>query len=163
MTGLSRKKKKYTAEELQQFKNGETYYGILKVAHGLPFGMGEASFALVTALTGVQCQWKANCVENAILMHADIHKLFGSWKLYLEWTVDGQVMIRARSFTDIQPDLWDVGNAEGQRCHLPGALIDQPLRTPHDKSIADIDAKFFILHKFIGDIVWMCGGHRRGR
>ncbi|KAJ7207108.1 hypothetical protein GGX14DRAFT_636239, partial [Mycena pura] len=158
MTGVSRKKKKYTAEEVQQFDNGETYYGTLEVAHGLPFGMGEASFPLVTALTGVQCKWKADCVENAILLQSGIHTLFGCWKLHLEWTPDGQVMIRARSFPDIKPDLSTEVNAKGQLCHRPGALIDQPLRRPHNDSIADIDPKFFILHKFIGDIVWMCGG-----
>ncbi len=49
-------------------------------------------------------------------------------------------------------------NIEGRRCHLPSVLIDTRLRPPTLDTIPDIDMKFFTLHKFIGDIVWMCGG-----
>lgn len=107
MTGISRSKKTYSAEDQQAFLNGEAVYGPLEVSHGLPFGMGPAvrrpcifslhaltvsqSFDLLSLLTGLQCNWKADCVENAIVLYRSIHRLFGSWKLYLEWNQDGQV------------------------------------------------------------------------
>ncbi|KAJ7109802.1 hypothetical protein C8R44DRAFT_743176 [Mycena epipterygia] len=154
MTGISGRKKIYTVEDRQAALNGEAMYGFLEVAHGLPFGMGQASFDLLTALTGVQCKCTADCVENAIVLQSTIHSLFGSWKLYLEWTPDGQVMIRTR--TDLAspiPELRSVVNVRRQICDRPGALIDQPLWRRHDENINDIDPKFFMLHKFIGDIV----------
>ncbi|KAJ7109801.1 hypothetical protein C8R44DRAFT_800588 [Mycena epipterygia] len=160
MTGISREKNTYTDEEEQQRISGKVMTAPLEAAHGLPFAMGKTSFDLVTALTGVQCNWKADCVENAILVHTVIHKLFGSWKLYLEWTSDQQeVIIRARPPpASPMSTLAGIGNARRQFCDLPGVLIDQPLQPRHDDKINDIDPKYFVLHKFIGDIVWMYGG-----
>lgn len=70
-----------------------------------------------------------------------------------------QVVIRGRAHP-ASPilDLTSIGNSRQQLCHQPGVLIDQPLQRRHDDTINDIDPKFFMLHKFIGDIVWMCGG-----
>jgi hypothetical protein len=49
-------------------------------------------------------------------------------------------------------------NDRYRRCALPGEFLDTPVRPRFDTTITDIDPKYFILHKFVGDIVWMCGG-----
>ncbi|KAE9397517.1 hypothetical protein BT96DRAFT_1020774 [Gymnopus androsaceus JB14] len=88
------------------------------------------------------------------VIQASLHDLFGAFQLYLEW-----IFIRAR--TGAASPLFDlraiVNDQEGI-CHQPGVLIDCPLRPRHNNTIPDIDQKFFVLHKFIGDIAWMCGG-----
>ncbi|KAJ7267416.1 hypothetical protein C8J57DRAFT_1616214 [Mycena rebaudengoi] len=110
------------------------------------------AFELVAVLTGIKCDWTVDCVENALVLYCTIHNLFGAWKLYLEWTPDGKAIIRARSGTEFFLD-----DAQRRNCSQPGVLIDQPLKPPHDTNVNDIDRKYFVLHKFIGDIVWMSG------
>ncbi|KAE9405882.1 hypothetical protein BT96DRAFT_1060589 [Gymnopus androsaceus JB14] len=136
MTGLARKKKKYANWEAQR---------------------GRASLeasAFVTALTGIPTDnWEADGIENAFLIQASLHKLFGAFQLYLEF------IIRARTgAADPLFDLAAVVNDQRRICDEPGALIDIPLRPRRNETIPDIRMKFFVLHKFIGDIVWMCGG-----
>jgi hypothetical protein len=43
-------------------------------------------------------------------------------------------------------------------CSQPGEFLDTPVRPRSNTTIADIDQKYFILDKFVGDIVWMCRG-----
>jgi hypothetical protein len=132
------------------------------------------TFAFVTSLTGIPCNWKADCVENAILLLAQLHKLFGAWKLYLEWTPNGEVLkcfydsmwrmkifkvfVRARSgHASPEGVLSALTDTRGQILSIPGVLVDTPLKPRHDTSINDVDRKFFVVHKFIGDIVFMVG------
>lgn len=70
-----------------------------------------------------------------------------------------QIFIRARTGA-ASPffDLASVVNDQRRICDEPGALMDIPLRPRRNETILDTHMKFFVLHKFIGDIVWMCGG-----
>lgn len=43
-------------------------------------------------------------------------------------------------------------------CSVPDEFLNTPVRPRVNSTIADIHPKYFILHKFVGDIVWMCGG-----
>lgn len=108
------------------------------------------------------------------MIQASLHKLFGAFQLYLEWVSNQvrffflcdaandnftQIFIRARTGAADPPfDLAAVVNDQRRICDEPGALIDTPLRPRRNETIPDIRMKFFVLHKFIGDIVWMCGG-----
>jgi hypothetical protein len=52
----------------------------------------DQSFALVEALTGIKCEgWVADSIENAFLAQPQVHELFGSFQIYLEWRADHQV------------------------------------------------------------------------
>ncbi|KAJ7900577.1 hypothetical protein B0H14DRAFT_3852382 [Mycena olivaceomarginata] len=74
-------------------------------------------------------------------------------------TVTDQIMIRGRTGAgNPRPFLQTIVNGRLQLCAEPGEFLDAPVRPRSNTTIADIDPKFFILHKFVGDIVWMCGG-----
>ncbi|KAJ7686159.1 hypothetical protein B0H14DRAFT_3674831 [Mycena olivaceomarginata] len=122
--------------------------------------MGQTSFALVEALTGIKCEdWVTNSIEYAFLAQPQVQELFGSFQLYLEWTDDRQIMIRGRTGEgNPRPFLQTIVNDRLQLCAEPGEFLDAPVRPRSNTTIADIDPIFFILHKFVGDIVWMCGG-----
>ncbi|KAJ7220417.1 hypothetical protein C8J57DRAFT_1254246 [Mycena rebaudengoi] len=61
MSSISPEKKFMTDEDLIRVRNSEVRFGSLEVAHGLPFAMGQTAFAFVTSLTGIPCNWKADC------------------------------------------------------------------------------------------------------
>ncbi|KAJ7267414.1 hypothetical protein C8J57DRAFT_1510509 [Mycena rebaudengoi] len=73
----------------------------------------------------------------------------------MEWTPDEEAIIRARSGTEFF--LASFNDAQRRNCSQSGVLVDQPLKPPRDTNVNDIDRKYFVLHKFIGDIVWMSG------
>ena len=136
------------------------------------------AFTLVRALTGVDCTgWNADSVTNAFYCHHTVHEIFSSFQLYFEKNrTDGHVSnlcfaspishtpqfyIRIRTFPDranpinyLTGIVNDAGNGSRQICHM-GGFIDCPLRAPEDASIPDIEEKFFVMHKYIGDIYWM--------
>ncbi|KAJ6606270.1 hypothetical protein DFH09DRAFT_1119722 [Mycena vulgaris] len=161
LTGVGRVKAGTTAEELTQRRQARrATVKKLQVVHGLPFQMGKTSFALVEALTGIKCEgWVADSIENAFLAQPQVHELFGSFQIYLEWTANGQIIIRGRTGAG-DPELFleMIVNDRYRLCALPGEFLDTPVRPRFNATIADIDPKYFILHKFMGDIVWMCGG-----
>ncbi|KAJ7102790.1 hypothetical protein C8R44DRAFT_808544 [Mycena epipterygia] len=161
LTGVGRVKTSTTAEELIQRQQARRATVMkLQVVHGLPFQMDKTSFALVEALTGIKCEgWVADSIENAFLAQPQVHELFGSFQIYLEWAANGQMIIRGRTGAG-DPELFleMIVNDRYCRCALPGELLDTPVRPRFNTTIADIDPKYFILHKFVGDIVWMCGG-----
>ncbi|KAJ6611610.1 hypothetical protein B0H10DRAFT_2055801, partial [Mycena sp. CBHHK59/15] len=161
LTGVGRVKSRTTAEELvQRRKARQATVEKLQVVHGLPFQMGKTSFALVEALTGIKCEsWVADSIGNAFLAQPPVHGLFGSFRIYLEWKADGQIIIRGRTGAG-DPDLFleMIVNDRHHMCDQPGEFLDTPVRSRFNPAIADIDQKYFILHKFVGDIVWMCGG-----
>jgi hypothetical protein len=66
-----------------------------------------------------------------------------------------KAIIRARSGTEFF--LASFNDAQRRNCSQSGVLVDQPLKPPRDTNVNDIDRKYFVLHKFIGDIVWMSG------
>jgi hypothetical protein len=102
-------------------------------------------------------------------------ELFAAFKIFFEWiqTAEGeevqcflstdlenesliQIIIRGRTGpASPKTTLRSLLNESGQRCD---SILDKPLRPRHGTSIADLDPKYFILHKYIGDIVWMSGG-----
>ncbi|KAJ6557326.1 hypothetical protein DFH09DRAFT_543101 [Mycena vulgaris] len=161
LTGVELVKSGATAEELEALEQaGRAFVPTLQVVHGLPFQLGKTTFALVTALTGIDCQdWATDSIGNAFLAHQQLHELFGSFKIFLEWTPDGQIIIRGRTGAG-SPRLYlrMIVNDCLHPCHMPGELLDTPIRPRLNTSISDLDSKYFILHRFIGDIVWMCGG-----
>ncbi|KAF7335747.1 HNHc domain-containing protein [Mycena venus] len=161
LTGVGRVKSCTTAEELKQRRQArQATVEKLQVVHGLPFQMGKTSFALVEALTGIKCEgWEADSIGNAFLAQPPVHGLFGSFRIYLEWNADGQIIIRGRTGAG-DPELFleMIVNDRYRMCAQPGEFLDTPVRPRFDTTIADIDPKYFILHKFVGDIVWMCGG-----
>ncbi|KAJ7116080.1 hypothetical protein C8R44DRAFT_794087 [Mycena epipterygia] len=158
LTGVGRVKTGTTTEELIQRRQATVKK--LQVVHGLPFQTGKTSFALVEALTGIECEgWVLDSIENAFLAQSQVHELFGSFQIYLEWMANGQIIIRGRTGEgNPQPFLEMILNDRYCRCVLPGEFLDTPVRARVSSTIADIDPKYFILHKFVGDIVWMCGG-----
>ncbi|KAJ6596578.1 hypothetical protein B0H10DRAFT_2197134 [Mycena sp. CBHHK59/15] len=122
--------------------------------------MGKTSFALVEAFTGIKCEgWVADSIENAFLAQPQVDELFGSFQIYLEWMANGQIIMRDRTGAG-DPELFleMIVNDRYRLCALPGEFLDTPVRPRFNTTIADIDPKYFILHKFVGDIVWMCGG-----
>ncbi|KAJ7483397.1 hypothetical protein FB451DRAFT_1234481 [Mycena latifolia] len=161
LTGVGRVKSGTTAEELMQRRQARrATVKKLQVVHGVPFQMGKTSFALVEALTGIKCEgWVADSIENAFLAQPQVRELFGSFQIYLEWTADGQIIIRGRTGAG-DPELFleMIVNDRYRLCALPGEFLDTPVRPRFNTTIADIDPKYSILHKFVGDIVWMCGG-----
>ncbi|KAJ7356971.1 hypothetical protein DFH08DRAFT_932971 [Mycena albidolilacea] len=161
LTGIGRVKSGTTAEQLIQRRQARrATVRKLHVVHGLPSQMGKTSFALVEALAGIKCEgWVADSIENAFLAQPQVHELFGSFQIYLEWTANQQIIIRGRTGVG-DPGLFleMIVNDRYQRCALPGEFLDTPVRPRSNTTIADIDPKYFILHKFVGDIVWMCGG-----
>ncbi|KAE9404577.1 hypothetical protein BT96DRAFT_916689, partial [Gymnopus androsaceus JB14] len=150
-------------EDSEQMEDSGEAEADLEVTHGLPFSMGTTSFNFVYALTGIRMDnWDADCVQNALLLRRTLHSLFAAFKLYLEWSGDdSQIFIRRRG-TPLRANpmrtLRTIVNDEGQICSGPGVLIDRPLRLRQNANIPDIEKKYFILHKFIGDISWICGG-----
>ncbi|KAJ7104267.1 hypothetical protein B0H15DRAFT_809285, partial [Mycena belliarum] len=137
LTGVGRVNSRATAEELMQRRKAkQATVSKLQVAHGLPFQMGKTSFAFVEALTGIKCKsWVADTIGNTFLAQPP-------------WKADGQIIIRGRTGGGA-PDL--LGDD-------PGEFPDTPVRSRFNPAIADIEQKHFILRKFVGDIVWMCGG-----
>ncbi|KAJ7150190.1 hypothetical protein C8R46DRAFT_498427 [Mycena filopes] len=120
----------------------------------------DQAFALVEALTGHKCDgWVADSVENAFLAQPPVQELFGLFMLHLEPTAGGQIIVRSRTGAGNPGFLLAMLlNDRFRQCHLPGEFLDTPVRPCSDAAIADIDSKYFILHKFVGDIVWICGG-----
>ncbi|KAJ7150227.1 hypothetical protein C8R46DRAFT_1124364 [Mycena filopes] len=154
LTGVGRRKRGPQVSQPQR----RGMVSKLQVVHGLPFHMGQQSF--VEALTGIQCtEWVSDSVENAFLAQPPAHDLFGSYMIYLEPTAGGELFIRARTGAGAPGDaLAMFANDQLRQCSLPGEFIDLPIRPRADTSIPDIDPKYFVLHKFVGDIVRMCGG-----
>ncbi|KAF9025595.1 hypothetical protein BDZ89DRAFT_1182156 [Hymenopellis radicata] len=165
LSGVIRDKNRTDAEALE-LELSEVPVATMQVAHGLPFAMGETSFCLVEVLTGLPITtWglTVDCVQNALLMSSALHHLFGSFKLYLEADPNDIDIIyirgrRSPARANPRSVLFGISNDRGERCSDPFALINTPLRPRAVESIADIDMKYFTLHKFIGDIAWMCGG-----
>ncbi|KAF9015788.1 hypothetical protein BDZ89DRAFT_1220301 [Hymenopellis radicata] len=144
LSGVIRDKNRTDAEALE-LELSEVPVATMQVAHGLPFAMGETSFCLVEVLTGLPIYDLGSplltVVQNALL--------------------DEQFYIRGRrspARANPRSVLFGISNDRGERCSDPFALINTPLRPRAVESIADIDMKYFTLHKFIGDIAWMCGG-----
>ncbi|KAJ6494897.1 hypothetical protein C8R47DRAFT_1117727 [Mycena vitilis] len=161
LTGVGRMKARSAGEDLvRRQQAGKATVLTLQVVHGLPFQMGETSFALVEALTGIKCDdWKADQVGNAFLAQPSVHDLFGTFRIYLEWIADGQILICGRTgAADPDFQLRMITNDRFQHCALTGEFLDTFVRPRVNTMIADIEAKYFIIHKFVGDVVWLCGG-----
>ncbi|KAJ7871427.1 hypothetical protein B0H14DRAFT_213434 [Mycena olivaceomarginata] len=157
LTGVERWKKGSEAED-QEARRVIT--STLQVVHCLPFSTGDTSFHLIEALTGVKfAGWQADGVENALLTRPDIHELFAAFSIFFEWiqTPNGEeIIIRGRTGpASPVAVLRSLVNDRRQPCE---SILDTPLRPRHDTSIADLDPKYFLLHQYIGDIVWMSGG-----
>ncbi|KAJ6551416.1 hypothetical protein B0H19DRAFT_1073129 [Mycena capillaripes] len=122
----------------------------LHVVHCLPFATGSTSFVLLEALTGIQfTEWEADSVGNAFLARTGICELFESFRFFLEWTQTNEGAAGPK--TVLRGMLDDAA----RQCTF---ILDTSLRPRHDTIIPDIESKYFIVHKFIGDIVWMSGG-----
>ncbi|KAJ7653144.1 hypothetical protein DFH06DRAFT_1299334 [Mycena polygramma] len=147
------------AEAQEQAHAGRVFVPNLQVVHGLPFQMGQTSFALVEALTGIACSdWLADSVENAFLAQPQVHEIFGIFLIFPEWS-NGEIFIRGR--TGPGNPIFYLNTFSTDRSMHPSqhrAFLDTSIRPRFDTSIPDMDSKYFILHKFIGDIVWMSGG-----
>ncbi|KAJ7719930.1 hypothetical protein B0H16DRAFT_1474656 [Mycena metata] len=149
-----------TAEDMKRFRVEGTMTATLELVHGLPYAAKPRAFAFLTALTGIRCDdLTADCVENAFLCRVDtLHYLFSRFELYLECRGgDHDLVVRSRGDVSLLL-LGSFISARDGHCQFGTTLLDRPLCPPHDASIPDIDPKFFVLHKFIGDIVWMCDG-----
>ncbi|KAJ6614268.1 hypothetical protein B0H10DRAFT_2045472, partial [Mycena sp. CBHHK59/15] len=173
LTGVEREKEGSEAED-QEARGVVT--DTLQVVHCLPFKTGNTSFDPIEGLAGIKfTDWQADSVEKAFLTRPTIHEQFAAFKIFFEWiqTAKGeevqcflsndlenefliQIIIRGRTGpASPKTTLRGLLNDGGQRCD---SILDKPLRPRHDTSIADLDPKYFIVHKYIGDIVWMSGG-----
>ncbi|KAJ7657894.1 hypothetical protein DFH06DRAFT_1197425 [Mycena polygramma] len=158
LTGVEREK---SGPEGEDQRRRRAAMDTLQVVHCLPYKTGNTSFHLLEALAGVNFTgWQADSVENAFLARLSIHELFAAFKIFFEWTLtangDVEIIIRGRTGpADPFFFLQTLRDDHGQPCDL---IIGKPLRARHNTAIADIDEKFFVLHKYIGDIVWMSGG-----
>ncbi|KAJ7196543.1 hypothetical protein GGX14DRAFT_672855 [Mycena pura] len=142
---------------------------ILQVMHGIPWAFGSYAKTLLNALTGLHLDADtADCVENALLVTPDVHRLFARFQLYLDWSrVPGQdvevprlfalssIIIRARTGPGAPHSLRYL-----DRYGIPvsQSMLNRPLRPRQARAGREIQEKFFRVHKLIGDIVWMCGG-----
>ncbi|KAJ7247929.1 hypothetical protein B0H12DRAFT_1124609 [Mycena haematopus] len=160
-----------TAEELIQRRQARrATVPKLQVVYGLPLQIGKTvlhpfslvflcsnqSFTLIESLTGIKCEdWEADSIENAFLAQPQVHDLlFVSFHIYLEWTAHGEAIIRGRTgAADHELCLEMINNDRYRQCALPGEFLDTPVGPPFNTTIADIDPKYFILQKFVGDIV----------
>ncbi|KAJ7216591.1 hypothetical protein GGX14DRAFT_391398 [Mycena pura] len=64
----------------------------LEAAHGLPYQMGETTYGLVKALTGIEFpidEWNPDVPQNAFLAHPTAHIVFGEFRIWLDFTPDG--------------------------------------------------------------------------
>ncbi|KAJ6553945.1 hypothetical protein DFH09DRAFT_580430 [Mycena vulgaris] len=159
LTGAERVKKRATADQMVQLVQvPRMVVPKLQVVHGLPFQVGQTTFGFVKVLTGIDCHgWVADSVGNAFLAQPTVHDLFGSFRIFLEWTTSG-IIIRGRSGAGTaEPFLSGIVNDRFRTCNFPGEFLDIPIRPRLNTNIPDIEQKYFVLHKFIGEIVWMCG------
>ncbi|KAJ7824003.1 hypothetical protein B0H13DRAFT_2124504 [Mycena leptocephala] len=157
LTGVEREKEGSKAED-QEARGVAT--DTLQVVHCLPLRTSNTSFDLIEGLAGIKFTgWQADSVENAFLTRPTTRELFAAFKIFFEWiqTAEGEeIIIRGRTGpASPKTTLRGLLNESGQRCD---SILDKPLRLRHGTSIADLDPKYFILHKYIGDIVWMSGG-----
>jgi hypothetical protein len=67
-----------------------------------------------------------------------------------------QTIIRGRP--DPASPITTLGAMLNDRRESCKSILNTPLRPRHDTSIADLDPKYFVIHKYIGDMVWMSGG-----
>ncbi|KAJ6598212.1 hypothetical protein DFH09DRAFT_1131272 [Mycena vulgaris] len=161
LTGVKRTPVNLAPAQLaQQIQERPVMVSKLEVVHGLPYQMGETTFGLVQVLTGIEFpadDWKPDVPQNAFLAQPAVHVIFGAFRIWLDFTPDG-IFIRARDGQGTPLlELTSVINDRRQCCDLPNEFIDQPIRPIYDSNVPDLDAKFFIVHKFVGDIVWLSG------
>ncbi|KAJ7210533.1 hypothetical protein GGX14DRAFT_565746 [Mycena pura] len=156
LTGVEREKEGSEAED-QEARGVVT--DMLQVVQCLPFKTGNTSFDLIEGLAGIKFTgWQADSVGNMFLTRPTIHEQFAAFKFFFEWirTPKGEeIIIRGRTGpASPRTTLRGLLNDRGHRCD---SILDNPLR-PRHTGIADLDPKYFIVHKYIGDIVWMSGG-----
>ncbi|KAJ7267425.1 hypothetical protein C8J57DRAFT_1616216 [Mycena rebaudengoi] len=131
MTGISRAKWRMTEEDLLRGSIASKTLSYYTVQFTTSLGRGNST-------------WSGLLMERyGVPMHL-------MWRMNIF-----KAIIRARSGTEFF--LASFNDAQRRNCSQPGVLIDQPLKPPHDTNVNDIDRKYFVLHKFIGDIVWMSG------
>ncbi|KAJ7784778.1 hypothetical protein B0H14DRAFT_2958847 [Mycena olivaceomarginata] len=134
LTGVEREKEGSEAED-QEARGIVT--DTLQVVHCLPFKTGNTSFDLIEGLAGINFTgWQADS--------------FAAFKIFFEWTRTAkgeEIIIRGRtSPASPKTTLRGLLNDRGQRCE---SILDKPLRPRHDTSIADLDPKYFIIHKYM--------------
>ncbi|KAJ7222456.1 hypothetical protein GGX14DRAFT_428803 [Mycena pura] len=162
MTGVKRIPPNLTTEERNRvLQERPGMVGKLEVVHGLPYQMGETTYALVKALTGIEFpvdEWNLDVPQNVFLAQPMVHSIFGEFRIWLDFTSNG-IFIRGRDGhgTPLLA-LSSVANNRRQFCDLPNEFVDRELQPTHDSNIPDLDKKFFILHRFVGDIVWLSWG-----
>jgi len=121
---------------------------------------------MLTAITGMSFKgWKADCLENALVLLNNLHVLFGEFKLYLELDDDHKrFIVRARKFPDTANPIDSLGGIisayTNSSCGKKDVLLDKPLHVPpplgpDEPVVPFLDYKFFLLHKLIGDVFWM--------
>ncbi|KAJ7222379.1 hypothetical protein GGX14DRAFT_428595, partial [Mycena pura] len=162
MTGVKRIPSNLTTEERNRvLRERPGMVGKLEVVHGLPYQMGETTYTLVKALTGINFpvdEWNPDVPQNAFLAQPMVHSIFGEFRIWLDFTSNG-IFIRGRDGPGTPLiALSLVVNNRRQFCDLPNEFVDRELQPMHDRNIPDLDKKIFILHKFVGDIVWLSGG-----
>ncbi|KAJ7204789.1 hypothetical protein GGX14DRAFT_459766, partial [Mycena pura] len=162
MTGVERIPPNLTTEELNEFLREElVMVEKLEVVRGLPYQMGETTYGFIKALTGIEFpinEWKPDVPQNMFLAQPTAHSVFAEFRVWLDFTADG-IFIRGRDGhgTPLLA-LRTVTNNRAQYCHRPNEFVNRELQPTHDPNIPDLDKKFFILHRFVGDIVWLSEG-----
>ncbi|KAJ7222455.1 hypothetical protein GGX14DRAFT_388258 [Mycena pura] len=171
MTGVKRSPASWTTEELDRWnRERPVIVPKLEVVHGLPHQMGETTYGLVKALTGIEFpvdEWNPDVPQNAFLAQPMVHSIFGEFRIWLDFTSNGQrvgrqfkqIFIRGRDGPGTPfPALSGVMNNCRQSCGRLNEFVDRELQPTHDPIIPDLDKKIFILHRFVGDVVWLSGG-----
>ncbi|KAJ7918921.1 hypothetical protein B0H13DRAFT_1990720 [Mycena leptocephala] len=162
MTGVKRTPQNLTTEQLHQYlRERPVTVPKLEVAHGLPYQMGETTYGLVKALTGIEFpidEWNPDVAQNAFLVQPTIHIIFSTFRIWLDFTPNG-IFIRGRDGQGTPLlSLSGVPNKRRKFCDLPNEFIDRELEPTYDLTAPDLDQKIFIIHRFVGDIVWLSGG-----
>ncbi|KAE9404017.1 hypothetical protein BT96DRAFT_1016620 [Gymnopus androsaceus JB14] len=107
---------------------------------------------------------------SALLLQYELHVLLSEFKLYIDREIvqgkHGKLIVKKRTgAADPKDNLAGIVSMffDTRRfCDEPDVLIDQPLHSPPplhaSDSIPDLDYKYLLLHKLIGDVFWMAGG-----
>jgi len=135
-------------------------YGSFKrceVAHGMPWSVDQPYWELVRRLLGVSgSPTTVYIAENAMLLQAPIHQNFQNYMLYF----DPGFVLRRRTVGGVHlSDISEIIHVRQGVSTIDGRFLDLPiLPCQTNPSVPDVKYAYFLLHKLIGDIVYMAGG-----
>ncbi|KAJ7212048.1 hypothetical protein GGX14DRAFT_621464 [Mycena pura] len=130
----------------------------LGVVHILPYAAGTGAWPMLARVTGMSIKdWDADHESNAILLHDALNRAFSGFRIYFEQNTKNEIVIRFRTeplyANPIRTFRPMYSPRRDFRCPL--AEDGEALLAVADPGIPDLDPKFCLVHKALGDIFWM--------